>query len=111
MSNRFFLVFALTVVITRAFLFFYPIPGPRIGRLRTHHYMYGIVCVAVGLLIHSLTMYGIGLGLFVDELTYLFIGGETHEDNYSWISVIGTLCFVVVVFALRDYLTAFYRLI
>ena len=66
--------------------------------------MYGLVAVVIGLITHSIIVYAIGLGLFVDELTYLLIGGKTHEDNYSNISLLGTLLFVITVFVFRNYL-------
>jgi hypothetical protein len=104
MDNYFFHIFILTLAFTRALLFVYPIPAPTIGRIRTHHYMYGIIAILVGLMIHSILVYSIGFGLFVDELTYLFIRGKTHEDNYSRNSLLGTLFFAIVVFVLKDYL-------
>ena len=104
MANQFFLIFLATVIITRIFLFLYPIPAPTIRKFRIHHYMYGILGILIGLLFKSLIFYAIGLGLFIDELTYLLIRGKNHEHNYSKVSLIGTLFFVIVVFILRNYL-------
>ena len=63
--------------------------------------MYGLLDIAASLLVHSLILYAIGLGLFVDELTYLLIGGKTHKDNYSAISLTGTLAFIAVVYVFK----------
>ena len=104
MSNYFFLIFLATIAITRLFIFVYPIPAPTFGKFRTHHYMYGLVGILVGLVLHSVLIYAIGLGLFVDELTYLLMRGKDHKDNYSKISLLGTLFFVIIVFVFRDYL-------
>lgn len=104
MTNQFFLIFLATIVIVRIFVYLFPIPAPTIGKFRTHHYMFGIAGMIAGFFTGSIVLYAIGLGLFVDELTYLLIGGRTHEDNYSKISLLGTLFFVAVVFVLRGYL-------
>ena len=103
MSSYFFPTFLATVAITRLFIFIYPIPAPTFGKFRTHHYMYGLIGIFVGLAFHSVMIYAIGLALFVDELTYLLIRGKNHNDNYSRISLLGTLFFVIIVFIFRNY--------
>ena len=70
--------------------------------------MYGIVGILFGLIIHSVIIYAIGLGLFVDELAYLLMRGKTHEDNYSKISLLGTAVFVIIVFLFKNYLILFF---
>lgn len=105
MSDYFFTIFVLTIVGTRVFLFVYPIPAPTLGKFRTHHYMFGIVAAGLALAINSITLYAIGIGLLVDELSYLLIRGKTHRENYSAISLVGTLVFIIVGFILKDYLT------
>ncbi len=42
-ENVFFLVFLATVLVTRIYLYFWPIPSPTIRGFRLHHYMYGII--------------------------------------------------------------------
>jgi hypothetical protein len=106
MSNYFFSVFFFTIIVTRAALLVRPTPGPTIRAVRIHHYMYGIVGIVVGVLVHSIGVYAIGAGLFVDELSFLLMGGKTHQDNYSAASLLGTLLFVIVVFVLRHFLVA-----
>ena len=102
MSNQFFLIFLVTILITRLFLFLRPIPAPTIGKFRTHHYMFGILGIFIGFFMHWLVIYAIGWGLFVDELTYLLIKGKNHEDNYSTISLMGTLIFIILIFIFRN---------
>lgn len=72
--------------------------------------MYGLGGIFLGILFNSVIVYAIGLGLFVDELTYVFMKGETHEDNYSKVSLLGTVFFVIVVFFLQDYLLMAFNL-
>jgi len=69
--------------------------------------MYGLVGIFAGLSFHSIMIYAIGLGLFVDELTYLLIRGKNHKDNYSKISLLGTLFFAIIVFIFRKYFLFF----
>jgi hypothetical protein len=107
MSNYFFIVFLITIVAVRVLIFLHPVPAPTIGKFRTHHYMFGIIGVILGLLFNSILIYAIGLGLFVDELTYLLMRGKSHEDNYSKTSLLGTLLFIIIVFLLKDYLLFF----
>lgn len=106
MSDYFFIVFLLTILVTRVFLFAYPVSSPTIGRFRTHHYMFGIAAAGIGLAIQSVTLYAIGLGLFVDELSYLLMRGKTHHDNFSILSLVGTLVFAIIGFLLKNYLVS-----
>ncbi len=103
-ADQFFYIFLATVLITRVFLFIKPTASPTVKGFRLHHYMYGIVLVVIGLMFHSLATYAIGLGLFVDEVSYLVIKGKTHKDNYSTKSILGTLALVLLVFICRKYL-------
>ncbi len=61
----------------------------------------------IALASHSVILYGISLGLFVDELTYPIIRGKNHEDNYSAVSIVGTLLFIGIVFILKGWLILF----
>jgi len=107
MENYFFLIFVTTIVVIRVLVFVFPIPGPTILKFRVHHYIYGIVGIIISFFVSSVPLYAISLGLFIDELTYILIGGRTHQDNYSKTSLIGTVCFIVLVFFLRKYLVLF----
>jgi hypothetical protein len=69
--------------------------------------MYGIALVAISLIASSRALFAIGLGLFVDELTYLIIKGRTHNDNYSVKSLVGTIFFIVIAYIFRDQLFGF----
>jgi hypothetical protein len=104
MDSRFFFIFVVTVLAIRTVLYFWPVPAPTIGGLRTHHYMYGVIGVLIGLATNSMTVYAVGIGLFVDELTFVLTGGRTHQDNYSSASLLGTFVLIGLVFALRGYL-------
>lgn len=68
-----------------------------------HHWMHGIIIVAISFLLHSWILYAIGLGLFVDELTFVLMRGNSHEHNYSLTSLVGTACFVIIFYFLQSY--------
>src|SRR3989338_11491260 len=96
-ENKFFLIFIITIIITRVSLFIaglYASDADNLGvtlfGLRLHHYMYGLGLIPLGIVFAKVFLYALGWGLFVDELTYLLIGGQNHADNYSWISLAGT---------------------
>jgi len=103
-ATLFFIIFVITILVTRTFLYVNPTPSPTIKDIRLHHYMYGIVLIPIGLVVSSISIFAVGTGLFIDELTYLIIGGKTHEDNYSKVSLIGTGLLIIGVFFLRKYL-------
>lgn len=104
MATQFFLVFLFAILVTRVFLYFKPVRSPTVAGFRFHHYMFGIALVAISLPLGWLYLYAAGLALFVDELTWLLMRGKSHEDNYSWVSLIGTVFFTLIVFMIRDYL-------
>ncbi len=95
-SATFTAIFLATIIVTRVALFVRPTPSPTVGGFRMHHWMFGVVLVPLGIFLHSVWIYAIGIGLFVDELGYLFIRGKNHADNYSDASLALTCFFVVL---------------
>src|SRR3989344_1287872 len=100
----FFVIFFITILLTRVFLYINPTPAPTINGFRTHHYMYGLVLAPAGALLGSVTIFAVGTGLFVDKLGYLLIGGKTHEENYSKASLLLLGLFVVLAYIFRGQL-------
>ena len=92
----FFVIFFITILVIRFFLYVHPTPAPTIKKFRIHHYMYGLVLAPAGALLSSITLYAFGVGLFVDELGYLLIGGKNHQDNYSKESLSLLVLFVIL---------------
>src|SRR3989344_6986669 len=97
-KNYFFVIFFLTILITRIFLFLMPISGPAVGGFRFHHWMFGLMLIVLGLIVSVLALFALGWGLFIDELTFVLIRGDSHAENYSLVSLLGTLSFVIVIF-------------
>lgn len=108
-GDYFFLIFLGTIAVTRLFLI-KKIAAPTIGGFRVRHYMYGIVLLPLALWMGNVTIYAIGCGLFVDELSVALVKGSGHkseywngcEDYHSAWSVAGTLIFIFLVFVFRD---------
>lgn len=118
-ENYFFVIFISLILILRLFLYLKPTPGPTIAGFRVHHWLVGLILIVLSIALFltslnkkiPLTFFAIGLAMFVDELTYLLIGGETHADNYSPVSLIGTLLFIIMIFVIRKHIvTALYRI-
>ena len=101
-EDRFFLIFLATILLVRIFLFFYPTPSPTISGFRFHHWMFGIFLLLITFVVRKIPLFAVGLALFVDELTYLIINGQTHAENYSLPSLVGTALFVILIFGGRS---------
>ncbi len=76
MFSHFFLIFLFTILATRIFLYVKPTASPTVEGFRLHHYMYGIIGIVIGMACNSLTLFAIGLGLFIDELAFLIMRGK-----------------------------------
>ncbi len=103
----FIIIFISTILATRIFLYLKPTPSPTIKGFRLHHYMFGLILILVGMLLTNITIYAVGLGLFIDELPYILLKGKNHKDNYSTKSLLGVLILMIVVILLKDYLVFF----
>ncbi|MFZ2072315.1 MAG: hypothetical protein WAV10_01370 [Minisyncoccia bacterium] len=106
-SNYFFLIFLLTIVLTRIWLFVKPISSPTIKGFRLHHYMYGLVIVAISFFISNITLYAIGLGLFIDELIFLIPNPTkpfAYKEYISIKGILGTIILIIAVYFLRNYI-------
>jgi hypothetical protein len=73
------------------------LPGPTIFNLRIHHYHYGIILFILAIILNSQILLGIGLALFMDELPFILLRGNSHEQNYSLTANIGVIIFGILV--------------
>ena len=108
--SEFLITFVIALIATRFGVYFAyeymhkrskGLPAPNLLGIRIHHYHYGIALTLIAIAVKSEIVLGIGLALFVDELPFLLIGGDSHEDNYSAIANIGVIVFgtLVVLFS------------
>jgi hypothetical protein len=106
-KDYFFLVFLLTIALTRLWLLINPISSPTIKGLRLHHYMYGLVIIIISLLFANLTLYAVGWGLLVDELIFLIPNPTKpfhYKEYFSLKGLLGTLFLAVLVYIFRGYM-------
>ncbi len=106
-EDRFFLIFLGTILLVRFILFFYPTSSPTIAGFRLHHWMYGIVLLSIAFAIRKIPLLAVGLALVVDELTFILMNGKTHAENYSALSLLGTVFFMIIVFLYRSKIREF----
>ena len=72
--HYFFLLFLITILVTRIVLYVKAISSQTVQGFRIHHWMYGVVLVILSFIYSNIALFAIGLGLFVDELSYILIG-------------------------------------
>lgn len=105
-ADLFFGIFLGMIVFIRVFLWFYTVHSPEVFGLQMHHYMYGLVLIPLGYWMRNIPLFAIGMALFVDELGFVLIGGESHDDNYSILSLSLLVVFVILTFVWRERIVA-----
>lgn len=65
-------------------LWFWPKHAPKIGKFQLHHYMYGLILIAIYFLFNIPILLAVGLALFVDELPLFFIFGTWDWPHDHW---------------------------
>lgn len=112
--DYFFLIFLLTIAVSRFVLAFPKRAKLSIGSFRIHHYMYAIVLIPLSFFIHNLTIFAFGVGFLADELPLIPVRGLGYRnehwhgcDDYftSW-CVAGVFVIVCVVYILRGPIAA-----
>ncbi len=112
-SSYFFAVFLITIIITRLCLL--PrkrIVSPKVRGAHVHHYIYGLILIGLSFLFSSLTVFAVGVGLFVDELPlfgtekWLFSEEDAHWGIYdSPQSLVILLFCIFIVYLFKDLIT------
>jgi len=106
-ADTFFLIVLATIAITRIWLFRRPMGSPKIGNFKLHHYMYGIIVIALGLVFHRLAAFAVGFGLLIDKIPLaLFPKGASWEEYESKKTFTGILILLVIIFIFRGNITA-----
>jgi hypothetical protein len=108
MGDYFFLIFLVTIVVTRFGLVTQKIYSPTIKGFKLHHYMYGVVLLILAFFTKNIFLYAIGFALFLDEFSLvLFVHKKWKwKDYYEKWSFIDLLIIILVVFMSRDILTS-----
>lgn len=103
----FFIILLCTVICVRLWLLLNPISSPHFLNFKFHHYMYGLVIVGISLLFSNLIMYGVGVGLIVDELPLFLRYKNNHfhwKEYNSLYSRIGVIICLILLFIFRNYI-------
>lgn len=110
--DKYFLCAMITIIITRILVYLFNKPSPTIKNFRTHHWMYGLLFTIILFFISSLYsniyLLSISMGVFIDEIGFILIGGKTHEDNYNPKSFMILLLFILLLFIFRENIVNFY---
>jgi len=103
--DKFFLCNFITIIITRIFVYLINKPSPTIKNFRTHHWMFGLAFTIILFCISSfytnIYLLSISIGIFLDEIGFIMINGQTHEDNYSPKSFMILMIFILLLFIFR----------
>ncbi len=109
-GDLFFSIFLGTITAIRFFIYIRKNPGPIIMGIKIRHYMEGIILIILAFVIHDITLFALGSGLFIDEVPLILVKGPGRKDaewnfgadyNESWCST-SVFVLVFVVYLLRN---------
>lgn len=105
-STLFFILFIVTILITRLSVFLVPEVNITFVGIVIHHFWFGVVLLLCVLFIpekHSarIFLYGVGSGFFVDQLVFILLGAGTDAEYWSLPSVMGTVVLAGMIFFIR----------
>ncbi len=76
--------------------------SPKVLGMKLHHYMYGIIVLALGLVFKSLLAYSVGFGFILDELPLaLFPKNASWPEYESKKMFTGILVLLAILFLVR----------
>ena len=95
-----------TILVTRLSVFLIPEVDVTVVGLVIHHFWFGAILLFCAFLIpenHSFRMllYGVGSGLFADQLVFMLLGAGNDKQYWSLPSISGVAVFIVVIFFIR----------
>ena len=96
----------------RFWLWFFPKHAPNIGHFQVHHYMLGLILIALCLVIYKPIFLAIGSALVVDEIPLFFIfktwnWPDDHWKQYhSWESILGIVLISLIGYLIIRYILA-----
>lgn len=105
-EDFFYLFFIIAIVATRWYLAVFPSHLVIVG-FTIHHFWTGLVLTVIAFLLSSkfekikLILFGVGLGLLVDEFVFIMVGGYDFEQYWAFYSVVGVFVLLWVVYFFR----------
>jgi peptidoglycan/LPS O-acetylase OafA/YrhL len=106
-ANLFFLLILLTVIITRLSIALVPEVDLRLFGLIIHHFWFGALFFLIGFFCPKKLKWlkvgsvGIGLGLMLDQLVFLLLGGGKDQEYWNRASVLGTTVLTLGLYPFR----------
>ena len=102
----FFLVFFLTILTIRFFVFLFPAKKMIISGTLIHHFWIGLALVLIALLIRGFEfnwiLFSVGLAFVADELVYMLLGAGPFSNYWNIYSLAGVILNSAIVFILRN---------
>ena len=106
-ENKFYLVILSTVVFMRIAVMLVPNIDITIFGLIIHHLWFGILVAGIGYMMRkknkqlSLYLIAIGVGLFIDDLIFILLGGGGDVEYWALPSLVGTTLLMLFLYPLR----------
>lgn len=103
-----FLIVASSVLIARLSVAIFPNVDIYILGLNFHHFWLGLIVLLLSLFlvraksILGLIVFGFGLGLMIDQLVFMILGGGSDIEYWSYTSIAGTLLLVIMLFISKE---------
>ncbi len=113
-ENLFYFITILTILATRLSKFFFLRDVHfRIVGIIIHHFWFGLFLFLIGILISKkkrfakILFYGIGIGLIIDELIFMLLGGGLDREYWKLFSVIGAISVAIIFYPFRKKIEEF----
>ena len=109
----FYLVFVLTILITRISIIIVPEVDIKLMDVVIHHFWFGVILMIFGLIIPKqninpkILLYGIGAGLIIDQLVFMILGAGKDKEYWALPSLLSTIIITLVIYPIRIKVTNF----
>ncbi len=102
--DLFYVVFVLTILITRVLVWLVPEGDIIFGSFVVHHFWFGIVLFVIGLIFVKgrVWFYGVGLGLIADQLVFMILGAGKDAEYWALLSVLSMVIIAAIVYLIRE---------
>lgn len=104
-ENSLFILIVCTVLVIRLSVFLVPNIDIHVGDINIHHFWFGIILILISLLVSKRSpkfwLWGIGIGLAIDQLFFMLLGAGTDTEYWAGASVYGAIICLIIVFILR----------
>ena len=106
-ENLFYLVLILTILITRISIIIVPEVDIILFNIIIHHFWFGVPLIFLAFVIPKqktypkIFLYGIGVGLMIDQLIFMILGGGKDKEYWTLTSLLGTMIIILIIYPIR----------